>query len=80
MAAKQHKNMFDGFAHAAEKREQEQAKITAAVTGAPAPKSGKTTITLSILTADKQRVKQYAIAHETTVSDLLHEWIEQHCI
>lgn len=78
---KQHKNMFEGFAQAVEQREQQQAKIAATVTGQPVPKgSKKTTMTLSILEADKLKVKQYALEHGTTVSDLLHEWIGQHCV
>lgn len=78
---KQHKNMFEGFAQAVEQREQQQAKIAATVTGQLAPKSTKkTTMTLSILAADKLRVKQYALEHGTTVSDLLHEWITQNCV
>lgn len=77
---KETKNMFSGFGAAVQQREQEQQKISAVVTGAPAPKSNKTTITLSISNADKSKVKQYALAHGTTVSDLLHDWIEQNCV
>ena len=73
---KETKNMFSGFGAAVQQREPEQQKISAVVTGAPAPKSNKTTITLSISNADKSKVKQYALAHGTTVSDLLHGWIE----
>lgn len=77
---KESKNMFSGFSAAVQQREQEQQKISAVVTGAPAPKSNKTTITLSITKEDKARVKQYALAAGTTVSDLLHDWIEQNCV
>ena len=41
--------------------------------------NGKTTITLSITEANKMKVKVYAMAHKTTVSDLLHGWIQKHC-
>lgn len=41
--------------------------------------SERTTITLSISKADKMRVKLYATRERTTVSELLHRWIEEHC-
>ena len=37
----------------------------------------KTKITLRISLEDSKRVKIYAIKHQTTVSDLLHDWIGQ---
>lgn len=39
----------------------------------------KTKITLSITPVDSDRVKMYALRNHTTVSDLLHEWIEEKC-
>lgn len=71
-------NMFGGFDAAAKAREEEQQRLTSAATGTPV-QSGKTTITLSITEADKMKVKVYAMAHKTTVSDLLHGWIQEHC-
>ena len=41
--------------------------------------AGATTMTLSISAEDKYKVKDYALRHQTTVSDLLHGWIEEHC-
>ena len=68
------------FGAAADRRAKEQQKIAAAVTNTPvAGDDKKTTITLSISEADKMAVKIYAMMHKTTVSDLLHEWIAQHC-
>ena len=76
---KETKNMFSGFGAAVQQREQEQQKISAVVMGTTVPKS-KTTITVSITKEDKAKVKQYALANNTTVSDLLHDWIEQNCV
>lgn len=68
------------FGAAADRRAKEQQEIAAVVTNTPVEGSGKkTTITLSISEADKMAVKIYAMMHKTTVSDLLHEWIAQHC-
>lgn len=41
--------------------------------------SGKDRITLSIISEDKLLVKRYALEHNTTVSDLLHDWIQKNC-
>lgn len=41
--------------------------------------SGKDRITLSITGEDKLLVKRYALEHNTTVSDLLHNWIQKNC-
>ena len=72
-------NMFES---AQMERAHEQAAVTATVTGRTAPevervKQGK--ITLSISEQDKMAVKIYAAQHKTTISDLLHEWIAEHC-
>ena len=78
-------NMFGSFGAAAEDRQAEQAKIEAAVTGVETELrnrkrgAGATTMTLAISLADKQRVKAYAAMKNTTVSDLLHQWIEENC-
>ena len=69
-------NIFDSAVQA---REQEQEKLTAAVTGAGAEKTAKTKITLSITQEDSEKVKIYALKNHTTVSDLLHDWIEANC-
>ena len=39
----------------------------------------KDKITLSITDEDKLIVKKYALEHKTTVSDLLHIWIQENC-
>ena len=39
----------------------------------------KDKITFSITDEDKLIVKKYALEHKTTVSDLLHFWIQNHC-
>lgn len=39
-----------------------------------------TTMTISISQADKDQVKSYAFAHAVTVSDLIHTWINEHCV
>lgn len=39
----------------------------------------RTAITLSVSARDKMRVKIYATKNGTTVSDLLHRWIEEKC-
>ena len=71
-------NIFDSAVQA---REQEQAKVTAAVTGTASEKKAKPKpkITLSITEEDSFKVKMYALKNHTTVSDLLHEWIEEKC-
>lgn len=40
---------------------------------------GATSITLAISAEDKKTVKMYALHKNMTVSDLLHEWIGEHC-
>ncbi len=78
-------NMFGSFEAAIEEREQEQKRAEAAVTGQreipPIRKRGPgaTTMTLTISREDKQLVKTYAARQCTTVSDLLHLWIREHC-
>ncbi|MDE7243325.1 MAG: hypothetical protein K2O18_05010 [Oscillospiraceae bacterium] len=80
------------FAAAAQRREQEQQEIEAAVTGKPASDpaltpSGRyrkrgadaTTLTVCIKREDKIRIKQCAAAKCMTVSDLMHELIEKYC-
>ena len=69
-------NIFDSAVQA---REQEQAKVTAAVTGVAVEKTAKTKITLSITQEDSEKVKIYALKNHTTVSDLLHDWIAEKC-
>ena len=39
----------------------------------------KKKITLSITQEDSDAVKMYALKNHTTVSDLLHEWIQINC-
>lgn len=67
------------FASAVQAREQEQEKLTAAVTGGASDKAAKTKITLSITQEDSEKVKIFALKNHTTVSDLLHEWIVEKC-
>ncbi len=81
--AKKQGNMFGSFGQAVEDREQEQAKIEATVTTATqaVPQNrkrgaGATTMTLAISQEDKQFIKSYAAMRSTTVSDLLHAWID----
>lgn len=75
--AKKSGNMFDTAVQA---REQEQAQITAAVTGkARMQMEAKSKITLSITEEDRLLAKKYALEHGTTVSDMLHEWIQDTC-
>lgn len=79
--AKKQGNMFGAFGQAVEDREQEQQKIQATVTGQNGPQlrkrgAGATTMTLTISQEDKQFIKSYAAMRSTTVSDLLHAYIE----
>ena len=84
MSKKKRENMYDT---AQKEREQEQAEITAAVTGRGRPKKEENAnisdtpdkITLSISAENKLRVKRYALEHGTTVSDLMKEWILTYC-
>ena len=69
-------NIFDSAVQA---REKEQAKVTAFMTGAAVEKAAKTKITLSITQEDSEKVKIFALRNHTTVSNLLHEWIEEKC-
>ena len=87
MAGKKKDNMFGGFAASAQQRKEQQEKIEAAVTGKPSPGPGrpaaiedKTTITLSISKGDKAVFKRWAMDHETTMSDILHDWIMKNWI
>lgn len=82
MAGKK-QNMFGGFNAAAQQRKEQQEQIEAAVTGRPAPVAAavqdRTTITLSISREDKAVLKSWAAVHGTTMSDMLHDWIDQTC-
>lgn len=87
MAGKKKDNMFNGFGVAAQQRKEQQEKIEAAVTGKQSPRPGrpvmapdKTTITLSIRKEDKSAFKRWAMEHETTMSDMLHDWITKNCV
>ncbi len=85
MAKKEEKvNMFEEeeenvFEKAQAERMQEQAAITAAVTGQATPKGSRggrlAKITLAIDEDDKDFIRIYAIQNHTTTSDLLHGWI-----
>ncbi|MBQ6389586.1 MAG: hypothetical protein IJH90_08155 [Mogibacterium sp.] len=55
-----------------------QASEQATVSGAP-KETAKKKITLSITQEDSDAVKMYALKNHTTVSDLLHEWIQKYC-
>lgn len=48
--------------------------------GRPRKRLDAMTMTISISQADKDLVKSYAFAHAVTVSDLIHTWINQHCV
>ena len=43
-------------------------------------KGARSTITLSILEKDKELVKVYALQNHITVSELLHNWIQEKCV
>lgn len=84
MSGKPSGNMF---AAAVQQRQREQQKIEATVTGGTSREpvrarkrgDGATTMTLAISREDKAVVKTWAARHSTTVSDLLHGWIAEHC-
>ena len=87
--AKSQGNIFGSFGQDAVEREEQQRQIEAAVTGKPSSPavSGRprkrvdaTTMSISISKADKLLVKRYAFEHTVTVSDLIHIWINQHCV
>ncbi len=73
------------FEAAQSEREHEQAAVTATVTGKPTPDvvvgrgERQAKITLSISEQDKIAVKIYAAQNKTTISELLHVWIAEHC-
>ena len=87
--SKQKHNIFSGFNAAALEREQEQDYIEVHVTGIepedlePSGRSGRgrksAAITLSISQEDKTLVKTFAVQRRTTVSELFHQWIQEHC-
>ena len=87
--AKNQDNIFGSFGSDLTERVEEQKQIEAAVTGKPSSPavSGRprkrvdaTTMSISISRADKLLVKKYAFEHTVTVSDLIHVWINQHCV
>lgn len=55
-----------------------QAREQATVSGT-SKETAKKKITLSITQEDSDAVKMYALKNHTTVSDLLHEWIQEYC-
>ena len=67
------------FESAVQAREQEQAKVTAVVTGTAPEKEEKRKFTLSIPLDKIKKVKRYAVDNDTTVSDLFSEWIDEKC-
>lgn len=48
--------------------------------GRPRKRADPSTITLAISKEDKRIVKTYAAEREVTVSDLLHQWIQDFCV
>lgn len=48
--------------------------------GRPRKRLDATSMTISISQADKDLVKAYAFSHALTVSDLIHAWINEHCV
>ena len=55
-----------------------QAREQVTISGA-SKETAKKKITLSITQEDSDAVKMYALKNHTTVSDLLHEWIQINC-
>ena len=84
MAKKQDQdNIVGSFGVAAEERVHEQQNIQAEAMGEEKIRKrgkGATTMTLAISAEDKALVKMYAAKQATTVSDLLHRWIQEYCI
>ena len=91
--AKGQDNIFGAFGNDLAAREQEQARTEAIVTGKrteeedhpalvgrPRKRIDATSMSISISRADKMLVKRYALDHAVTVSDLIHLWINQHCV
>ena len=68
-----------GQAAPSKPRAAKRASGTAAL-GRPRKRLDATTMTISISQADKDQVKSYAFAHAVTVSDLIHTWINEHCV
>lgn len=48
--------------------------------GRPRKRQNATTMTISLSQEDKEKIKLYAFSKSLTVSDLIHQWIEQNCI
>ena len=87
--AKNQDNMFGSFGSSLNERVHEQAHTEAVVTGQkphpgtvgrPRKRVNAVTMSISISEADKLLVKRYAFDHALTVSDLIHTWINQHCV
>ena len=76
-------NIFDKFSV---QRQEEQNATEASLVGKPLNERGRprkrkvsTSLTLSISPEDKAKIKKYAFDQQTSVSDLLHLWINQKC-
>ena len=68
-------NMFEKYAA---DREAEQKKIEKAVVADTAPEEKRTTLSLSLTVSDKKALKVMAAEKETTISAIIHEWIQEH--
>lgn len=63
-----------------QKPKSKQKPARSPVTGRPRKRQDATSMTISISQADKNLVKSYAFEHAVTVSDLIHTWINEHCV
>ena len=68
-------NMFEKYAA---DREAEQKKIEKAVVADTATEEKRTTLSLSLTVSDKKALKVMAAEKETTISEIIHEWIQEH--
>lgn len=66
-------NMFSNYA---ERREELQGKIEKAVTDGSEEK--RTTLSLSLMVADKKALKLMAAEQKTTIAAIIHGWIAEY--
>lgn len=76
---KQDENMFGSFASAADERKKEQQQIEATVMGTASDPGKRTTMQIAMSDEDKITIKTYAARQRKPVSEIIHEWIAEHC-
>lgn len=59
-------------------REPKQEEIDKSVVADTMANEKRTTLSLSLTVSDKKALKMMAAKHETTIAEIIHEWMQEH--